>query len=224
LATTCGGWRSFQPTDRAVRQSLFDIAIPDAAMSKFHPGRKKIFVSGEIQGRLMFKIAMYWLIYHVVLWHALFAYRYFEWRVEGTAPLTPFRQLYGEFVLQYYPMVICAVAMLPVFLIDLVRLTHRIAGPLVRFKGSLKRMCAGEPVSRVQLRKGDLLSDFETAFNEYVEHYERRRIGGEGFAAQMSAKDAEMIQRLVEQPSEEADAGAVPAEMVLKGAGAAECC
>jgi hypothetical protein len=191
-------------------------------MSKFHPGRKKIFVSGEIQGRLAFKLAMYWLIYHVVLWHALFAYRYFEWRFAGTAPLTPFRQLYGEFVLQYYPLVICSLAMLPVFLVDLVRLTHRVAGPLVRFQSTLKRMGDGEPVQRVQLRKGDLLTEFETAFNEYIDRYEQRRTSLPRNADRMSSEDARTLQQVLENPASSESSTEIPAESALVAAGSGD--
>ena len=109
------------------------------------PERKSIFVSGPIQGRLSTRLVFYWVLYHFVLWHALFAYRYVEFRMANRLPDVSFRELYGDFVLHYYPIVLCAVSMLPIFIIDLVRLTHRIAGPLVQFQRRLKQMTAGEP-------------------------------------------------------------------------------
>ena len=43
--------------------------------------RKKKFVSGPIQGRLLLRMGVYWVLYHVILWHALFIFRYVEYRV-----------------------------------------------------------------------------------------------------------------------------------------------
>lgn len=137
--------------------------------------RKRIFVSGRIQGQLVFRLGTYWILYHFVLWHALFAYHFLQLRMAGNAAGATFREVYGTFVLQYYPIILCAIGMLPIFLIDLVRLSHRIAGPLVRFSTGLRGMIAGGEVRRVRLRKGDLMTDFETVFNEYVDVYEVRR-------------------------------------------------
>ena len=137
--------------------------------------RKKLFVSGRIQGQLVFRLGTYWVLYHFVLWHALFAFQYIQTRLSGTLGAVSFQEMYGTFVLQYYPIIVCAVGMFPVFLIDLLRLSHRIAGPLVRFSHSIRGMIAGEEVRRVRLRKGDLLNEFETLFNEYVDVYEQRR-------------------------------------------------
>ena len=159
--------------------------------------RKKIFVSRIIQGRLATRIGCYWVLYHFVLWHALFAYRYAEYRLEHEGPPASFRELYGGFADQYYPVLICALAMLPVFLIDLFHLTHKIAGPLIRFQKSLRAMTAGEPVSRIRLRKGDLLTELEQDFNNYVDCYERRRQARHP-GRTMDESDASLIQQIVD--------------------------
>lgn len=164
--------------------------------SKLLP-RNRIFVSGRIQGQLVFRLGMYWLLYHFVLWHAMFAYHYVQARFAGTVASVSFTELYGTFVLQYYPIILCAVCMLPIFLIDLVRLSHRIAGPLVRFKAAVNAMIADQEVRRIRLRKGDLLTELETTFNEYVDVYERRR--QERVAHdKMSARDARRLEAIVE--------------------------
>ncbi len=51
---------------------------------------------------------------------------------------------------------------------DVVRVTHRVAGPLVRFRECLKALSRGEHVPFVRIRKGDYLVDMERAFNEYL--------------------------------------------------------
>ena len=177
------------------------------------PERKSIFVSGPIQGRLSTRLVLYWVLYHFVLWHALFAYRYVEFRMANRLPDVAFRELYGDFVLHYYPIVLCAVSMLPIFIIDLVRLTHRIAGPIVQFQRKLKQMTAGEPVQRVRLRKGDFMEELEAVFNEYIDHYEQRRQSESG-EFRMSPDDARLIEQVAElkQTIDTAHASEEPAE------------
>ncbi|MEZ6066554.1 MAG: hypothetical protein R3B90_12795 [Planctomycetaceae bacterium] len=165
-----------------------------------HP-RNKFFVSREIQGRLTLRLAIYWFIYHVALWHALFAFRYIEQRLSGQLVGKPFRELYGDFVLQYYPLILCAVAMVPVFFFDLIRLTHRVAGPLVQFRHRLNDMIAGAECRRVRLRKGDLLTELEASFNEYIDVYERRRLARLAQAT-MAEHDADLLQATVENHDE----------------------
>jgi hypothetical protein len=139
------------------------------AMSTKKP-RKKLFVSRAIQGRLLVKLAVYWGVYHVVLWHAMFMYRYFQYRADvlGGAPHVPFGVLYNSFVAQHYSMMMCAVAVFPIILWDMVKVTHRIAGPLVRFRRVLQDLARGQHVGEIRLRKGDMLVELQDAFNEYL--------------------------------------------------------
>jgi hypothetical protein len=169
-----------------------------AAMFKSLLKRKKIFVSRVIQGRIVARVAAYWVMYHFVLWHALFAYHYVADRLSSDALAgRSFQAIYGEFVDQYQPLLFCALAMLPVFLVDLVHITHKIAGPLVRFQRALRAMCAGEPVERIKLRKGDLLIELEDAFNEYIDAYQHTR---QLTAANlpMTEKEANLIHQIVD--------------------------
>ena len=139
--------------------------------------RKKLFVSGRIQGRLLFRIGLYWVLYHVVLWHALFVYRYLQDRMNGAIlnESIPFGELYTQFVADYYPVVLCAVITLPIVVIDMLKMTHRIAGPLVAFQNALRELVAGKAVEQVQLRKGDLLTEFQDEFNAYLDTLAKRR-------------------------------------------------
>ena len=137
--------------------------------TKLHP-RKRLFVNREIQGRLLARTALYWMLYHGVLWMAMFLYRYAEHRgamQAGAAPRT-FADLYGQFVNEHFSMWICAIAILPIVLWDLLKFSHRVVGPLIPFQRSIERLTAGEQVTEVRLRHGDLLSDLQSAFNQYL--------------------------------------------------------
>ena len=126
------------------------------------------------------------------------------------AELMSIRDLYDQFASEYYPMLFCACLILPLFMIDFVRLTHRIAGPLVRFRIALVQLMQGHRVNEVELRKGDLLTEFQQAFNEFLSFYNRQidghryRLIGEAGAHRRG--DLARPQRLVGlQEHEEAD-------------------
>lgn len=132
--------------------------------------RKKLFVNREFQGRLLARTVLYWVLYHAVLWMAMFFYRYAEHRgavMDGAEP-RPFSDLYGQFLHEHQSMWLCASAILPIVLWDLLKFSHRVVEPLVRFQRTLESLTAGETIHEVRLRNGDLLFDLQTTFNQYL--------------------------------------------------------
>lgn len=160
-------------------------------MSRKKYKRKKIFVSAMIQGRMLTRLAMYWIFYHVVLWHAMFVCHYMEYRGEllGGSPAVPFGELYASFVLDHYSLVVCALAVSPIVAWDMLRLTHRVAGPLVRLQRSLSEMAQGKVPEKIRLRKGDLLLGLQNAFNDYLDCLSHRD-GATNHVAEAEKSDA----------------------------------
>jgi hypothetical protein len=167
--------------------------------------RKKSFVNARIQGRIIGRIAAYWVLYHLVLWLGLFVYRFAQHRaaVAAGAELMSIRDLYSQFVSEYYPMLSCACLILPLFMIDFVRLTHRIAGPLVRFRIALVQLMQGHRVNEVELRKGDLLTEFQVAFNEFLSFYNRQLDAQVQPAQQMTAEQAALLTSVTSRSRED---------------------
>lgn len=132
--------------------------------------RKQVFVSGRIQGSIVKHAIFYWAVYHLILWHILFMYRYAQYRAELIAggPPSTFWDLYAKFSHDHVAVILCALPILPVLVWDVIRVTHRVAGPLVRFRECLKALARGEHVPFVRIRKGDYLVDMERAFNDYL--------------------------------------------------------
>jgi methyl-accepting chemotaxis protein len=133
--------------------------------------RKKLFVNSFAQGRTIAHVAFYWAVYHFILWHVMFLYRYFQYRGElaaGAAPRT-FNELYSEFTLTHFSMIVCGLAILPLVIWDVIKFTHRIVGPLVRLQHCLVQLARGEKVAELRFRKGDLLVDLQDAFNRFLE-------------------------------------------------------
>jgi len=157
-------------------------------MSKPDSRRKKLFVNQKLQGYALRRVVAYWLIYHVVLWHAMLFYHYMQHKFDvfSGAPPILFGELYGSFLRQHYSTFVCAMAIFPIIFWDMLRTTHRVAGPLIRFQNALRQLARGEQVGRIQLRKGDLLTDMEDAFNTFIDS-----TGSTSDAALSSSDDAQ---------------------------------
>ncbi|MFO1094600.1 MAG: hypothetical protein U0992_15040, partial [Planctomycetaceae bacterium] len=90
----------------------------------------------------------------------------------------PVQSLYEQFWMESAPLVISALLILPVLLLEFVRMTHRVVGPLVRVQNALEALMQGEHVSDVKFRDHDLLNEFEGKFNQFLVFYERQRAAG----------------------------------------------
>ncbi|MBI3865172.1 MAG: hypothetical protein HY290_25130 [Planctomycetia bacterium] len=133
--------------------------------------RKKLFVSRTIQGRLLARMAKYWAFLILAGWHGLFLVDFVRHGIPnmlGRGPSMSPLQFYFEFSSRNATLLVAAAVILPVILWDMLKLTHQIAGPLVRFQNTLKKMSNGEPVRHVELRQGDLLGELQDSFNEFL--------------------------------------------------------
>lgn len=137
----------------------------------------------------------YWLVYHVVLWHTLFIFEYFHYRVELIGGGTPMSlsELYSQFTSKYYPIIVSALGVLPILAIDMMKYTHRIAGPLVNFANVLQRLRQGEHVDHVTLRQGDLLLELQEEFNAFLKFYNEKQAKTEEVAADLSSIDSDEL-------------------------------
>ena len=162
--------------------------------------RGRVWVSARIQGRILGRIACYWAIYHAVLWNAIFITRYIGYRAElitGDSTPKSLGELYSEFASDYAGLALCATLLAPVFMYDVFRQSHRIAGPLVRFKSVLQRMITGEKVSPVKLRKDDLLTEFQDVFNDFIEYYNQKHAAVSG-SDKLNDREAAILEQVTQ--------------------------
>jgi len=141
--------------------------------------RKKLFVNRDIQGKILGRLVKYWIFYHLAIWHVLFVVDFFQQRILGTVEGVPplgLRELYVNFALAHWGILVISVALFPVIFRDMLRVTHQVAGPLVRFRNALRQLAAGQAVEKIKLRESDLLMEFQDAFNEFLDS-ERQRHG-----------------------------------------------
>ncbi len=143
-------------------------------MASLSTKRQQHYVSRTIQGSLLRQFATDWLMYFLLLWHGMFFLSLLDVPAPfGNAelPMT-FWERYFDFCQGHLHLALCGVLIFPLFFWNALRLSHRIAGPLERFRNALDLLRRGESVKPVTLRRDDLLVDFQRAFNRYLNHLE----------------------------------------------------
>lgn len=132
--------------------------------------RKKVFVSSTIQGRLVGQLGFYWLLYTFLLWHATYLIETMS--VEGVPE--PIAISYTRFCSQHLVWLLCMVGGIPIILWDMIKMTHRVAGPLVRLERVVRDMACGKKVEPIVLRPNDMLGHFVDTLNELITVHNQR--------------------------------------------------
>jgi hypothetical protein len=134
-----------------------------------HEERKKVWID-EFQTRLMQRIVGYLILFLIVLVNFLYT-----WKLATGGPGDPIERWRSVF-LDYYPVGICLLVLVPVMAWDAIRFSHRLIGPLVRFRRTMHQIAQGEPVPPIKLREGDYLVDLRDDFNLMMEALQRRGV------------------------------------------------
>jgi methyl-accepting chemotaxis protein len=129
--------------------------------------RYKVWVD-RFQTRLTLRISAYLGVFLVVLFNLLFGWRLW---VEGSGDVW---DQFKRTSLDYLPVLGCLLVLMPVMVWDAIRFTHRLVGPLVRFRRTMQDVAKGEAVRLMKLREGDYLTDLRDDFNVMLEALQRR--------------------------------------------------
>lgn len=121
--------------------------------------RKKLFVDPKVQGALVVRVGLYWLVCLITLTLMLLC-----WRIL-TGPARLFYTHFDDMWFNFGPALIASFVLLPLVVVDIVRLSNRFAGPLVRLRRSMRALARGEEVQPIRFREGDFWQEFADEFN-----------------------------------------------------------
>lgn len=147
--------------------------------------RTRLFVDRRLQGSIVFRILCHWMIFVAagtllaVLLRVL------------THIMEPATVGIVDLLTALVPFLITMLALLPIYVVDTIKLTNRFAGPFVRFRSEIRRAANGETPGHVKFRAGDYWCETEADLNAVFEELtELRRAVGRSSLASISAEDA----------------------------------
>src|SRR5688572_11419333 len=120
-------------------------------MSEIRRGR--IFVDSQVQGALTIRVIAYWFycLLSVTLMLAC-------WTILNDKPRSS-----GELLQLIWergaPGILASFLVLPIVMVDCVRMSNRFAGPILRLRRGLRQLADGEPTRPIIFRTGDFLTD-----------------------------------------------------------------
>jgi hypothetical protein len=115
-------------------------------------------IDPEVQAGLVIRVIVYWILCVVGIALILLC-----GRMAGD-PRPIYAHLY-EMRFYYWPALLASFLLLPLVVIDVIRFTHRFAGPLLRLRRVMRQLGRGEPVEPIDFRSTDLWVGLADEFN-----------------------------------------------------------
>ncbi|MCI0376505.1 MAG: hypothetical protein L0215_02745 [Gemmataceae bacterium] len=131
--------------------------------------RKKIWID-KLQTCVFLRLSCYFLIYQAAAWTILFVWR---------DMCAGFAMMLGDSdgaTVSYAAAAAMIVIFFGFFIYDCLRFTHRIVGPIYRFRRTVQAINAGEEVQLIQLREGDQLHGLKDDVNQMLRLLEERGV------------------------------------------------
>lgn len=129
--------------------------------------RKRLFVDPKVQGALMIRVVCYWMICLVTVSLMLLC-----WRII-TGPARLFYTHLDDMWFHYGPAMVASLVLLPLVMVDIVRLSNRFAGPMLRLRRTMQQVARGEHVEPISFRDGDFWQEFAQDFNALLARINR---------------------------------------------------
>jgi hypothetical protein len=131
--------------------------------------RRQLFVDARLQGALILQVSLYW--FYCLLTVAMLA---LIWIVFVKRPLSS-ADLFQELWMSCGPALLGSVLLLPLVLLDCIRVSNRFAGPMLRISREMKALADGKIARPVRLREGDFWLNFAEDWNQVLQHSENLR-------------------------------------------------
>ena len=128
-------------------------------MSQKKAVRRQLFVDAKIQGALVVRAILYWVVCLITITLMLLC-----WRIL-TGPARVFYRHFDDMWFYYGPPLMASFLLLPVVVVDLVRFSNRFVGPFLRLRRSMRALARGEHVEPIEFRRGDFWKEFADEFN-----------------------------------------------------------
>jgi len=128
-----------------------------------HPTRKKTFVDPKVQGALVRRLVLHWSAFIAVASLVAFCLQVLS---------NPFRPIEAHAQQMWWthgPFLLVMFFMMPVFIIDTIKLSHRFAGPIYRLRNTVRSLAQGAKFEPLKFRDMDFWQGLAEDFNTMME-------------------------------------------------------
>lgn len=163
--------------------------------------RSRVFVDAPVQGGLILRVLMYWLLAVAAIGLLV------TMQIAVASKTAGWDMLINRALLAFGPALIASVIILPLVLIDALRFSHRLAGPMFRLKKEFKKVADGGNFKPLVFREGDhwyeLASEFNRVAAELDSHRKKSALGVTPRVAETEKTEAEKTEAETETIDQE---------------------
>lgn len=134
--------------------------------------RKRIYVDRGVQGGIVARLVVLWVGSTAVATAVWVVMQFFA---DPTGGIDQYLENAGRHIA---PLLLAFAVTLPIALLQLLRFTHRFAGPVVRLRRMMKELASGQEVPHLKFRDGDYWPELAEQFNVIAQQLTeaRRRV------------------------------------------------
>jgi methyl-accepting chemotaxis protein len=127
------------------------------------PRRKKHFIDSNVQGALSRRLIIHWLVFMSVSAFVAFILQVL------TNPFRPLAAHVQDLWWAQGPILLVMLFLLPVFVMDTIKLSHRFAGPVYSLRRAVREVAEGKKPRRLKFRRRDFWKDLAEDYNAMLE-------------------------------------------------------
>ncbi|MDZ4657963.1 MAG: hypothetical protein SH868_10345 [Bythopirellula sp.] len=127
------------------------------------PERKKTYVDQQVQGALVRRLILHWLGFFVTASIVTFVLQVLS------NPLIPLSAHVEELWWTQGPFLVVMVFLLPMFVVDTVKFSHRFAGPIYRLRQTIRKIADGGAPPKLKFRDFDFWQGLAEDFNKMID-------------------------------------------------------
>ena len=135
--------------------------------------RNRLWINPAFQARVLLRIGFYFLLYLLLVWHLGFLL-FLGNALAADRPDRGIVEQYVAYLWDLRPLLLASAVVAPYFIYDLIKFSHRVAGPFYRCQKIMRDMAAGKAVPEFHPRKHDLMPDFFEDFNALIKAWNGR--------------------------------------------------
>lgn len=130
------------------------------------PQRRKKFIDAQVQGALARRILFHWLLFLGVASVTALILQVLS------NPFRPMSDHVRELWWTQGPFLVVMIFLLPVFVMDTIKLSHRFAGPIFSLHRAMREIAAGGPPRPLKFRRGDFWQGLANDYNAMIARFE----------------------------------------------------
>ena len=143
--------------------------------------RARILVDPKVQWAIAGRILLHWVLFLVCILSISSMVR-----VLSAVGEQPFSEAFRSALVAQIPIFGVMLMLLPVFLLDTLKLSNRFAGPMYRLRTAIRSLSESEKTNSIKFRTGDFWQEVATDFNTVLSQIDELQTENETLRARLA--------------------------------------